>query len=88
MGEGGSGVIEMGDTITVKELSEKLAKPIIDVIRTLMFTGVMAGVNQEIDFATVEKVCEKYECLLARKQEREELDEVIEEEEDSSYRKS
>ncbi|MEG1287050.1 MAG: translation initiation factor IF-2 [Clostridium sp.] len=82
MGEGGSGVIEMGDTITVKELSEKLAKPIIDVIRTLMFTGVMAGVNQEIDFATVEKVCEKYECLLARKQDREKLDEVIEEEEE------
>ncbi|MBU3104038.1 translation initiation factor IF-2 [Clostridium gasigenes] len=82
MGEGGSGVIEMGDTITVKELSEKLAKPVIDVIRTLMFTGVMAGVNQEIDFATVEKVCEKYECLLARKQVREKLDEVIEEEEE------
>lgn len=82
MGEGGSGVIEMGDTITVKELSEKLAKPIIDVIRTLMFTGVMAGVNQEIDFATVEKVCEKYECLLARKQDREQLDAVIEEEEE------
>ena len=81
MGEGGSGVIEMGDTITVKELSEKLGKPITDVIRTLMFTGVMAGVNQEIDFATVEKVCEKYECLLARKQDREELDEVIEEDE-------
>lgn len=82
MGEGGSGVIEMGDTITVKELSEKLSKPVIDVIRTLMFTGVMAGVNQEIDFVTVEKVCEKYECLLARKQEREKLDEVIEEEEE------
>lgn len=82
MGEGGSGVIEMGDTITVKELSEKLSKPVIDVIRTLMFTGVMAGVNQEIDFATVEKVCEKYECLLARKQVREKLDEVIEEEEE------
>ena len=81
MGEGGSGVIEMGDTITVKELSEKLGKPITDVIRTLMFTGVMAGVNQEIDFDTVEKVCEKYECLLARKQDREELDEVIEEDE-------
>lgn len=82
MGEGGSGVIEMGDTITVKELSEKLAKPITDVIRTLMFTGVMAGVNQEIDFATVEKVCEKYECLLARKQDREELEEVIEDAEE------
>ncbi len=62
-----SGVIEIGDTITVKELAEKLEKPVIDVIRTLIFTGVMAGINQEIDFDTAEKVCEKYECLLARK---------------------
>ncbi|WP_300384793.1 translation initiation factor IF-2 [Clostridium sp.] len=80
IGEGGSGVVELGETITVKELAEKLGKPVADVIRTLIFTGVMAGVNQEIDFATAEKVCEKYECLVAKKEELEEL-EIVEEEE-------
>ncbi|MDZ5034955.1 translation initiation factor IF-2 N-terminal domain-containing protein, partial [Clostridium perfringens] len=64
IGEGGSGVVEIGETITVKELSEKLGKPTTDVIRTLIFTGVMAAINQEIDFETAEKVCEKYECLV------------------------
>ena len=79
VGEGGSGVVEIGETITVKELSEKLGKPTADVIKTLIFTGVMAGINQEIDFATAEKVCEKYECLVVKKEEKEEL-EVVEEE--------
>ncbi|AYE33067.1 translation initiation factor IF-2 [Clostridium septicum] len=79
VGEGGSGVIEMGETITVKELSEKLGKPSADVIKTLIFTGVMAAINQEIDFATAEKVCEKYECLIVKKEETEELDTFEEE---------
>ena len=78
IGEGGSGVVEIGETITVKELSEKLGKPTADVIKTLIFTGVMAGINQEIDFATAEKVCEKYECLVAKKEEKEELEEIEE----------
>ena len=80
IGEGGSGVVEIGETITVKELAEKIGKPTADVIKTLIFTGVMAGINQEIDFATAEKVCEKYECLVFKKEEKEEL-EVVEDEE-------
>jgi translation initiation factor IF-2 len=45
-------VIEMEDTITVKELAEKLNKPITEVIKQLMFMGVMAAINQELDFNT------------------------------------
>ena len=84
--EAAGGVIEVGETITVKELAEKLGKPHNDVIRTLIFTGVMAGLNQEIDFNTVEKVCEKYEVLVEKKEENTELEafeddaEVVDEE--------
>ncbi|MBP1888506.1 translation initiation factor IF-2 [Clostridium moniliforme] len=75
-------VIEVGETILVKELAEKLNKPTADVIKTLIFTGVMAGINQEIDFETAEKVCEKYEALIVKKEETAELD-ALEMEEDS-----
>ncbi|MDQ0148953.1 translation initiation factor IF-2 [Eubacterium multiforme] len=75
-------VIEVGETILVKELAEKLNKPTADVIKTLIFTGVMAGINQEIDFETAEKVCEKYEVLIGKKEESAELD-VLEMEDDS-----
>lgn len=79
--EAAGGVIEIGETITVKELCEKLGKPTTDVIRNLIFLGVMAGVNQEIDFATAEKLCEKYEVLVEKKEEETEL-EAFEEETD------
>ena len=72
--EAACGVVEIGDTITVKELCEKLGKPAADVIKNLIFLGVMAGVNQEIDFATAEKLCEKYEVIAERKEEETELE--------------
>eukprot|EP00828_Plagiopyla_frontata_P047366 TRINITY_DN872_c0_g2_i1.p2 TRINITY_DN872_c0_g2~~TRINITY_DN872_c0_g2_i1.p2 ORF type:complete len:731 (+),score=148.89 TRINITY_DN872_c0_g2_i1:2327-4519(+) len=74
-------VIEIGESITVKELAEKLNKPTNDVIRTLIFKGVMAAINQEIDFETAEKVCAEYEVLIEKKDEIQEL-EVLEIEED------
>ena len=79
--EAACGVIEIGETITVKELCEKLGKPTNDVIKNLIFLGVMAGVNQEIDFSTAEKLCEKYEVLVEKKEEETEL-EAFEEETD------
>lgn len=72
--EAACGVIEIGETIIVKELCEKLGKPTNDVIKNLIFLGVMAGVNQEIDFTTAEKLCEKYEVLVEKKEEETELE--------------
>ncbi len=74
-------VIEIGGSITVKELAEKLNKSSNDVIRTLIFSGVMAGINQEIDFETAQKVCTEYEVIVEKKEEIQEL-EVLEIEED------
>lgn len=77
-----SQIIEIGETIVVKELAEKLNKPVNDVIRTLIFKGVMAAINQEIDFETAEKVCSEYEVLLEKKEESQEL-EILEIEDDA-----
>ncbi|EKQ53949.1 MULTISPECIES: translation initiation factor IF-2 [unclassified Clostridium] len=80
--EAGEGqIIEIGASITVKELAEKLKKPSNDVIRTLIFSGVMAAINAEIDFETAEKVCAEYGVLVERKEEIQEL-EVLQIEED------
>ncbi|SHH18505.1 translation initiation factor IF-2 [Clostridium grantii] len=59
--------IEIGETITVKEFADKIHKPITEVIKQLMFTGVMAAINQEIDFETAEKVSERLEVQLIKK---------------------
>ena len=77
-------VIEIGETITVKELAEKLNKPNNEVIKTLMFEGVMAGLNQEINFEIAEKVAAKFEIEAYKKEEEELLEEFEEEEIDTA----
>jgi translation initiation factor IF-2 len=63
-------VIEIEDTITVKELAEKLDKPTTEVIRQLIFLGVMAAINQEIDYKTAEKVAAKFNAVVTKKEEQ------------------
>ena len=76
-------ILEIGDTITVKELSDKLHKPYNEVIITLLKNGVMAAMNQEIDYDTAEKVCTQYEIICERKQISSELEtlEIVEDDE-------
>ncbi|WP_032121584.1 translation initiation factor IF-2 [Clostridium amazonitimonense] len=62
-------VIEIGNSITVKDLAEKLNKPNAEVIKALIFSGVMAALNQEVDFETAEKVAEKFDVSLVLKEE-------------------
>lgn len=61
-------VIEIGETITVKELSEKLDKPSTEVIKTLIFMGVMASINQEINYETAKKLSEKFDITAVLKE--------------------
>ena len=75
-------ILEIGETITVKELSDMLNKPYAEVIKTLMLSGVMAAVNAEIDFDTAAKVCEKFEILYEKKVKSDELETLEEVEED------
>lgn len=78
------GIIEIEKTVTVKELSDKMKKPYNEVIKALMMMGVMAAINQEIDFNTAEKLAEKFELMVDLKKESsiEEEAQVEESEED------
>jgi translation initiation factor IF-2 len=53
MGENGHNKsIELPSIITVRELAESIQASPIEVIKTLMANGVMANINQQIDFDT------------------------------------
>ncbi|MDD5290103.1 MAG: translation initiation factor IF-2 [Patescibacteria group bacterium] len=49
---GQSRIVEVGDTITVKELAIKLNVPVTRLILQLMKNGVMASINERVDFET------------------------------------
>ena len=59
-----------GDTITVRDLTEKIGKPAGEIIKKLFILGNMATINSEIDFDTAQLVCSDFEITLERKQEQ------------------
>ncbi len=69
--------LELPNFITVRELSEMMGVSPIDVIKQLMANGIMANINQEIDFDTAAIVAEEmgFEAVS-------EAEVVVEEEED------
>ncbi len=48
------------DNITVGELSERLGKPSTEVIKKLMMLGIMASVNETLDFDTASLIVEDF----------------------------
>jgi len=53
--------------ITVKELSEKIGKPVAEIVKKLMLLGVMATINSTIDFDTCELVASEFDITMELK---------------------
>src|SRR5699024_8811389 len=54
------------DTLTVSELAEKLNKDVSEIIKKLMFLGVMANKNQDLDDDTVELICSDFNVTVEK----------------------
>ncbi|MFD2208866.1 translation initiation factor IF-2 [Virgibacillus halophilus] len=52
--------IKYSSTLTVSELASKLNKEAAEIIKKLMFLGVMANKNQDLDDDTIELICAEY----------------------------
>jgi translation initiation factor IF-2 len=55
--------VRLAETLTVKELSEKINVKSKDVLRELMKRGAMATINQSLDQHTIEEICVAFEVL-------------------------
>lgn len=62
----GNKTIELPSITTVRDLAEKIKASPIDIIKVLMANGVMANINQQIDFDTAAVVASElgYEATL------------------------
>jgi translation initiation factor IF-2 len=58
------------DTITVKDLSERIGKPAADILKKLFLLGIVANINQELDYDTASLVTEEYDITLELKLEK------------------
>ena len=59
-------VVKIPDEITVGELASRMKKTAADVIKCLMKNGIMAGINQTIDFDTAEYVATEMGCKVEK----------------------
>ena len=70
--------VEIPSFLTVRELAELLAASPIDVIKELMSNGIIANINQQIDFDTAAIVAEEMgfdaQALVAFEEEEEAVD--------------
>ena len=60
--------IEITETITVKDLAEKLKKQASEVIKKLMGYGIMATLNNELDFDTAYLVASEFGVNVKKKE--------------------
>jgi len=58
--------IKIGESITVKELAEALKKTAAEVIKKLMAMGVMATLNQELDFDTAAIIADEFNVKVEK----------------------
>lgn len=68
------------EKFTVKELSEKIGRPSASIIKQLMILGILATINQEIDFDTASLICEEFGVTLEYVPHETSEDKLIEEE--------
>lgn len=75
----GEPVIKLESKVTVKNLAEAMDKSVSDVITKLMALGIMATVNEDIDYDIAEIVASEFGIEVELNQDIEEdIDEIIE----------
>ena len=75
--------IEIPESITVKDLAAELKKTSAEVIKKLFSLGVMATINNDVDFDTAFLVAEEFGVTAVKKQEVKEEDILFDDSEDS-----
>ena len=64
--------------ITVKEFSEKIGKPVTEIVKKLMLLGIMATINSNIDYETAELIASEFEITLELKMDKTYEEKLIE----------
>ena len=69
---------EIGETISVKEISELFRVNSNEIIKKLMSYGVMATINEEIDFDTAVILAEEFDFTVVKKEEEDQFEMMLE----------
>jgi translation initiation factor IF-2 len=76
--------IKIGDSVSVKELAEKMSKPVAEIIKKLLMLGVMATINQELDFETASLIAVDFGIQVDKLIDKSSEEVLLKEEEDAA----
>lgn len=76
-------IIQIPAKITVKDLADKLEQNSSEIVKKLMKAGIMANINQEIDFTVASAICDEFDVLAEEAAEIDLLEEAFKEDDDA-----
>ncbi|MDO5346583.1 MAG: translation initiation factor IF-2, partial [Lachnospiraceae bacterium] len=74
--------IILPESLTIKELADKMKIQPAVIVKKLFLQGTMVTVNQEIDFDTAEEIALEFNCFCEKEEKVDVLEELLKEEED------
>ncbi len=74
--------ISIPESITIKELAERMKVQAAIVVKKLFLQGKVVNVNQEIDFATAEEVALEFNCIAVPEVKVDVIEELLKEEDE------
>ena len=78
-------VIQIGETITIKELADKMKLQPSVIVKKMFMQGKMVTINQEVDFETAEEIALEFDVIAEQEKKVDVIEELLrEEEEDES----
>ena len=80
--EDGIKTIILPDTLTIKELADKMKIQPSVLVKKLFLQGKVVTINQEIDFETAEEIALEYNCLCEHEEKIDVIAELLKEEEE------
>ncbi len=80
--EDGITLIKIPRSIKVKDFAEKIDKPASEIIKRLMKRGILANLNQEVDYNAVKKIGEEFDIIVEKEEEIDILGDAFSEDEE------
>ena len=74
--------IALPEVMTVRELAERIDVPATKVVEKLFMQGILATVNQEIDYEKAEEIALEFNCIAEQEEKVDVIAELLKEEEE------
>lgn len=73
-----TGIVEIPSILSLKEFAEKTGLPVTEVIAALLKNGVMATINQQLDYDTAAIIADELDVKIKKKEEEADVKDLFE----------